>query len=87
MICDQQLHALRDDPGWLAQRLHNVFYPVQFYWAYHNVLTFEEGIILHEVAIIVPPVEQENALHTMLKGHQSMTMYQLQTQNWFTNKI
>ena len=35
------------------------------YWQHHEILTIEDGLVLHGEALIVPPLERERVLQQL----------------------
>ena len=53
--------------------------PLCPYWQHHETLTFEDGLVLHGEALIVPPLERERVLQQLHQFHQGITKAQLLT--------
>ena len=49
------------------------------YWNHHDIMTVEDGIMLHGEAILIPTVEREEVLCQIHERHQGITKCQLYT--------
>ena len=67
---DPPLHSLADTiHTGLQEDIDDVWHPLCPYHAHHNVLTVEDGIILHGKAPIILPTEREKLLQAIDEGH------------------
>ena len=76
-VSDAEMCALADIiiTSW-QDDIKEVFCPLHPYWQHCETLTIEDGLVLHEEALIVPPSERERILHHF---HQGITKSQLLT--------
>ena len=54
-------------------------HPLHPYWQHHETLTVEDGLVLCEEGLVVPPLERERILQQLHQFHQGITKAQLLT--------
>ena len=77
-VCsDPTLHALAEMilSGW-PEDVCNVLMDLCPYHHAHDVLTVEDGIILHGEALVIPPLERDKVLQSIHEGHQGISKCQ-----------
>ena len=74
---DPLLHTLADTivAGW-PEDIKDIPKALHPYHNHHNIMTVENGLILKEEALIIPPLEREKILQAIHEGHMGITKYQ-----------
>ena len=77
MCSDPTLHALAEMiiSGW-PEDICDVPMDLCPYHHAHDVLTVEDGIILHGEALVIPPMERDKVLQSIHEGHQGISKCQ-----------
>ena len=76
-ICDDLLlHSLMDTipAGW-PRDINDVSHPLHPYNAHYDVLTVEDGLILHGKTLVIPPTDREKVFQAIHKDHLGITRY------------
>ena len=68
------MHALADIiiSGW-PDEIKEVPHPLHPYWQHHESLTIEDGLVIHEEALIIPSSGREKVLGTLHQSHQGIS--------------
>ena len=59
--------------------LEEVPHPLCLYWKHRKTLTVEDGLVLWDEALIIPPAKRERVLHQLHQFHQGIMKLQLFT--------
>ena len=68
--------------GW-PEDIKEVPHPLHPYWQHRETLIIEDGLVLWDEALIIPPAERERVLHQLHQFHQGITTSQLLTHGSF----
>ena len=76
---DPELSVLREIiySGWPEKQKH-VSVPLRKYWAYHDELSIENGLIIKAERVITPESQRDNILEKIHEAHQGVAKCQLQ---------
>ena len=77
-INDPEMQALADliITGW-PKDIKEVPHPLHPYWQHRETLTVEDGLVLQDEVLVIPPAKRERTLHQLYQFHQGITKSQL----------